>query len=105
MLSDLNTIYQIVSVGAILLTLAGTVMYAKMRAEKAEEIAASAKTKIDVVEKDLKDFQIHAARNFITSETLGRIEGRLEELGQEVRADMKDIKDTIIKALAQFIHR
>ena len=68
--------------------------------QKAEEVAKQAKDDVEGLKVELTDFRIHAAQNYVTSETLGRIEGRLGEMGQEMRADIKDIKDTIISALA-----
>lgn len=87
-------------IGAVICSLAGTIFYARFRAEKAEEVAKQAKAEVEVLSTELTTFRIHAAQNYVTSETLGRIEGRLSEMGQEMRADIKDIKDTIISALA-----
>lgn len=97
---DLTVIYDVSMIGAVLCSLVGTAFYTRFRSEKAEEIAKLAKGDVEGLRLELTAFRIHAAQNYVTSETLGRIEGRLGEMGQEMRADIKDIKDTIISALA-----
>ena len=97
---DLTVIYDVSMIGAVVCSLAGTIFYTRFRSEKAEEVAKQAKAEVVELGVELTTFRIHAAQNYVTSETLGRIEGRLGEMGQEMRADIKDIKDTIISALA-----
>jgi hypothetical protein len=67
------------------------------RAKDAKLIALDAQRQVGEVKQEIADFRALAAEKFVTAEALGRIEGRIEEVGREMRAGVDDIKNKLLE--------
>ncbi|HEY1312205.1 MAG TPA: hypothetical protein VGF02_14765 [Pseudolabrys sp.] len=70
---------------------------AEATAKDAKLIALAAEKGVHKVAEDLAAFREAAAREFVTVEALGRIEGRIEEVGREMRTGLDDIRNKMIE--------
>jgi hypothetical protein len=74
---------------------------AKAAAKDAKLIALATDDKIDKVAADLAAFKTQAVKEFVSAEAVGRIEGRIEEVGREMRAGIASIQDKLIELFSR----
>ncbi len=70
---------------------------AEATAKDAKLIALAAEKGVHQVAADLASFRETAAREFVSVEALGRFEGRIEEIGREMRAGLDDLRNKLIE--------
>ena len=70
---------------------------AEATAKDAKLIALGAEKSVRDVADELSKFREAAAKEFVTVEALGRIEGRIEEVGREMRSGIDDIRNRMME--------
>lgn len=80
---------------------------AKIRAEAVSIIEplkiehAALKIRCDMIEKDLNEFKVRATQTFVTNEAVARLEGRLEEGFRDMRAELGEIREALMKTIIE----
>lgn len=62
---------------------------------------AALKIRVEMLEKDLNEFKVKATQTFVTNEAVLRLEGRLDEGFREMRAELGEIRETLMKTIIE----
>jgi biopolymer transport protein ExbB/TolQ len=60
---------------------------------------AAAKIEIRALDEKLNAFKIEVARTYVTGDVIQRLERRIDDLVTSVRAEMKETRETMLKAI------
>ncbi|KLK91434.1 hypothetical protein AA309_20285 [Microvirga vignae] len=62
---------------------------------------AALKIRVEMLEKDLNEFKVQASKSFVSNDAVIRLEDRLEEGFKSMRAELSDIRETLMKTIIE----